>query len=172
MNQASVNPYAAPNADAASDAETPREPQLLPLWLWLAVAVVVSFLGTPADPASMVIALAYGLVSFCVGAVLGSSANLFVRVIPSVLWIIPTIALVLLTADPYFILSALCYLIVSIVFGFWASRRIKRGRLRIILGFAAGYILGLIDGGQWTVVGAVLGTLLAERSLPKPRSEQ
>jgi hypothetical protein len=112
--------------------------------------------------------LAYGLISFSVGAILGSSLNTIARVIPAILWIIPAIPLALLNAGPYFIIGSFCYLVVSIAIGFWASRRIGNGRLRIILYFVVGYVLGSVVGPIGTIAGAVLGAVLAKRSLPTP----
>jgi len=57
------------------------------------------------------------------------------------------------------------YLLISIVMGFCAWRRINRGRFRIILFFSAGYALGSLLGPQGTVGGAVLGGILAKKSL-------
>ncbi|MGM0488294.1 MAG: hypothetical protein ACQESR_16215 [Planctomycetota bacterium] len=170
MNQTSTNPYDPPSAAHSVSAERPRGQQLFPLWIWLGVAVLASFFGTPPDPISMIIALAYGLISFWVGAILGSSLKMSVRIIPAVLWCIPAIALALLNSLYFFLVVWLCYLMVSIIIGFWASRRINNGRLRIILYFSAGYVLGSVVGALGTVAGAVLGALLAKSSLAKPDS--
>lgn len=168
MNQPSANPYAPPSADASASAESSRDRQLIPLWIWLGVAVAISVLGTPADPISMLLALAYGLISFWVGAILSSPLNVIVRVIPGIIWIIPAIALAVMNVASYFMVVGLCYLVVSIVMGFWAWRRIRNRRLRIALCFSAGYVLGSVVGPLGTVAGAVIGAILAKRSLPKP----
>lgn len=170
MNQTSPNPYAPPSTAHSVSAERPRGQQLFPLWIWLGVAVLASLLGTPPDPMSMIMALAYGLVSFWVGAILGSSLTASVRIIPAVLWCVPAIALTLLNSLYFFMVVWLCYLLVSIIIGFWAWRRISNGRLRIILYFSVGYVLGSVVGALGTVAGAVLGALLAKRSLAKPDS--
>ena len=168
MTQPTANPYAPPNADLLASATRIRDRQLLPLWIWLAIAVLTSFLGTPADPISLLIALAYGLVSFCVGAMLGSSLNMIVRVLPVIFWAIPAIFLAISSGGFYFFVGAVCCGLASIMIGFWSCRRIQRGRLRILAWFCAGYILGSIVGALGTVAGAVLGAILAKRSLPRP----
>lgn len=172
MNHLSANPYASPEVDATTSAERSRERQLLPLWIWLAIAVVASFLGTPADPTSLLVALANGLISFSVGVILGLPINMMIRLIPAVLWTFPAIALALVNGGSFFIIVALCYVVASIAIGFWASRRIINGRFWIILCFAAGYVLGSAVGILGTVTGAVLGAILAKRSLPKPNGGQ
>jgi len=164
MNHSQANPYAAPNAEPAASSDNPADHQMLVLWSWLGVAVAISFLATPADPVSMLIALAYGLMSFWVGAILGSSLNVFARVIPAVIWIIPAVFFALGMAS-YFLAVWIAYPIISIVMGFWAWRRISNGRLRVILLFSAGYVLGSLFGPLGTVGGAVLGGILAKKSL-------
>lgn len=167
MNHSQANPYAAPNAEPTASSDNPPDRQMLVLWIWLGVAVAISFLGTPADPVSMLIALAYGLISFWVGAILGSSLNMIARVISAVIWIIPAVVFALAGVASYFLTVGIGYLVISIVMGFWTWRRINNGRLRIILFFSAGYVLGSVLGPPGTVGGAVLGGILAKKSLAK-----
>ena len=167
VNGSSVNPYASPKAEFGTAVVSTRGHRLFPLWIWLGIAVVASWLGTPADPQSMFIALAYGLVSFCAGAILGSSLNIIVRVVPVIIVVVPVIYFVLPDGG-YYAVVALCYVLACIPLGFWACRIIGSGRLRIISCFCAGYVLGTIAVPLLgTVVGAALGAILAKRSLPR-----
>ncbi len=165
MNQSSANPYAPPNAVLSVPAGRLRKCQLLPLWIWLGIAVLTSFLAVPADLISILIALAYGLVSFWVGAILGSSLSRGARVASSLLWCILATALTLWNVPSYSVVVSLCYLMASIALGFWASHRISNGRFRIILCFSVGYLLGSVVGVLGTIAGAALGVILAKSSL-------
>ena len=168
MNQPSANPYAPPSVDVSQTTATTSTGELRPLWIWLGIAAVTSFFGTPADPISMLIALAFGLVCFCVGAILGSSLNLILRTLPLFLWIAPASWLALSFGGSYFAVGAAVYGLASIGIGVWACRRIQRGRLRIFSCFFAGYVLGSFVGAIGTVAGAVIAANLARRSLRMP----
>jgi len=165
MDQQSENPYASPASDVSQRRVVSSNGELLPLWIWLAIAVIMSTCATPADPASMFIALAYGLVCLCVGAVLGSSLHLAPRALPLILWIVPAAWLALSFGNHYFAIGAAIYGAVSIWIGACACWRIQYGRLRILTCFCAGYVLGSVLGILGTVGGAVLAALLARRSL-------
>jgi MFS family permease len=165
MNDPSTNPYGLPPAAVVDDEAVPPDIHpLIPLWGWLAIAVATSFFGTPADPVSMLIALAYGLISFCVGAALASSLHIVVRVLPLIVCA-TTFCLAIATDGPYRGVVAACYAAVSIGMGFWAYRGINNGRKRILSCFGAGYVVGSLLGPFGTIAGAVLGTLLAKGSL-------
>jgi len=138
--------------------------QLLPLWIWLGVAVAISFVGTPADPYSMMMALVYGLISFWVGIALGAPLNTIARVTIAITWGIPALALAFVGAPSHLIAVNIGYLVLSIIFGFCVWRRIEHGRLRILLWFSAGYLLGMPIIGVGPVLGAVVGVVLANTS--------
>jgi MFS family permease len=165
MDQTSANPYVSPHADKIDPDTVQSTNRLLPLWIWLAFAAVTSFFGTPADPISMLAALAYGLISFVVGAVLGSSLPVFLRVLPALLWAGLGLWLALSVSEPVYVAGHILYASVSIVIGAWTSRFIQRGRVRILAFFCTGYVLGSIVGIVGTVAGAVVATILAIRSL-------
>jgi hypothetical protein len=119
----------------------------------------------------MLIALAYGLVCFGVGSILGSSLHVLLRVLPLVLWVVPAIWFPPFGGERYYpFYSALSafYALVSIGIGAWACRSIQHGRLRILSSFCGGYVLGSIVGILGTVVGAVVATIVAKRCLRMP----
>jgi hypothetical protein len=143
--------------------------QLLPLWIWLAMAVLTSFLGTPPDPWSMLMALAYGLLSFGIGAMLGSSLHVLLQILLLAVWVTITCLPIIWGGDRHIMLSfaATCYGLASIAMGIWACCCFRSGRLRILSGFCIGYAMGLIFFDPLgPIVGAVLGALLAKRFLP------
>ena len=70
----------------------------------------------------MLIALAYGLISFVVGAMLGSSLKMTVRILPVTVWIVPTVFLAFSSGGAYFVVGTLCYGLASTAIGFWACR--------------------------------------------------
>ena len=166
MNQSSANPYVSPSAEAVRSPNSIASQQLTLLWIWLAIAVVASFLGTPADPLSMFVALGYGLISFCLGAVCGLRGRIVLRGMSLILWIVIAIAYCFLYRGHFFlfVVSSL-YGIISFAFGFWVCRRIQYGRLRILLSFSTGYLIGSMLGPLGTVAGAAVGAILAKRSL-------
>lgn len=164
MNEPSANPYASPTADTSIPSSHPST-RLHPLWIWLGIAVVTSFFGTPADPISTLIALAYGLGCFCFGAILGSSIPAVLRVLPLIVWAVPAACLAMFFGHPYFIAGAIVYAAVSVAIGFWTCRSIHAGRLRLLASFCAGYVVGTTVGILGTIGGAVVATMLARRSL-------
>jgi hypothetical protein len=167
MTHQSTNPYAPPLADNATNDASRRYIELLPLWTWLFVVVLTSILGTPADPISMLIPLIFGLISFWVGAILGSKVHLIVRLLPLIPWI-AVAAWFARGGFDLFTIIVQCLGVISIVMGAWSSRRIRRGRFRIIGSFSVGYVLGTIAGPLGTAVGAVTATVLARRSVHAP----
>ena len=176
MTDPTTNPYAPPGFVPPSNLVPPRNADLLPLWIWLGIAVIASFVGTPADPVSMLIDLAYGLISFLVGAVLGSSLHIVLRCIPALLWC--GVRLTLLQTPlateftAYYATVHVSYMATSIAFGYWASRRLGTGRFRILLWFSIGYALGSVVCVIGTVAGAVTGAFLARRSLASSRNKE
>ena len=81
MDEASANPYSSPAAEVSIPPRVTTFGELVPLWTWLTVAVLTAVFGTPADPICMLWALAYGLLSFCVGAVVGSRWHILLRIV-------------------------------------------------------------------------------------------
>jgi len=175
MNEPSENPYASPTADCSTTVVSAGELRLLPLWVWLGFSVIGAFFGSPADPTSMLLALAYALLYFCVGAIAGSSLHSIIRALPVALSLVPLVTLAFLGAAEalfaaIFTIAMLCYGLVNIAFGFWACRSLGYGRFRILSCFCAGYALGSVACGLGTILGAVLGAVLAKRSLEKSAS--
>jgi hypothetical protein len=176
MSEQPVNPYSAPQSGQSTPGTSI---ELLPLWIWLAVAVLTAWIATPADPLSLILSLAYGLICFWAGIVLGSRINLVLRLLPLSLWCAFEIwSLVSISPDAdhpgwqiFFLVVSVCYGSFSIAFGAWSFRSIQYGRLRILAIFSLGYILGTLFGPLGTVVGAVLSTIFARRSFPRPTSE-
>ena len=169
VNELSENPYASPTADALQPTTTGRSSVLRPLWTWLAIAAIVSFLCTPADLLSQLVALAYGLSFFCIGSILASSLHIILRMLPLVLWV-PLAGWLVLEPfgqimHTFLVIGAVFYAVISVACGFWAHRTIQNGRLRILASFYIGYVLGSFFGILGTVAGAALATLLANRSL-------
>jgi MFS family permease len=190
-SQQITNLYAPPPGENLSHPTSAPSRELHPLWIWLAIMVLTTFLGTPADPISKPLALAYGLLCFWVGYILGSRTRLILRLLPLVLCIAAAAWLTSLTVHYHIAISA-CYGLMSIGIGMWANRRIQRGQLRIVACFSAGYAIGSLVGPLGTVLGAavgasdtlwwvlrqcplgtalgaVAGAVLARRSLSRPR---
>lgn len=163
MDHQPANPYAPPDTAALATDSGSRDDQLRPLWIWLSSAIVLSLVGSPAELISIAMALAHGLVSFWVGVVLGSSLNVTARVVLALLLFV--LAITLLIMASMIVIVGVCYLIVSILTGAWATRRLVRGRLRILSCFSLGYVLGSMMGPLGTVGGAVVGTLFAKRTV-------
>ena len=168
----SENPYEPPNTASfprnSSHAQNDSR-RLRPLWIWLGVAVAVSFLGTPADPITMLIALAFGLTCFIIGCAASSVSHLFLRALLIIGALLVGIKLVELWKDwPV----ASVYAFASMGFGYWACRSIESGKLRIITAFCGGYVFGSILGMVGTVGGAVAGAILADCSLRKPEIDE
>jgi hypothetical protein len=138
------------------------ENRLAPLWSWLAVAIIASFFGTPADPVSMYIALAYGLLAFVVGCVLGSRLHLIVRGLALTLWLVPGIFVGL--GGVWFIGDMGCYGLLSLGMGIWAVRSIPYQCPRIISSFCLGYVVGSLAGIYGILAGAIIAVRLATRS--------
>lgn len=138
---------------------------LLPLWTWLAVAAGVSFFCTPADPLSMLIALALGLLFFSLGCVVGSNWRPVLRLLPVVIWGVIVVWLSLSTNGWYFATGVAAYSLVSIVAGAWACRSIQHGRVRVLVSFCGGDVVGSFAGIVGTVAGAIIGVLLAKHSV-------
>jgi hypothetical protein len=166
MHESVPNPYASPTPISDSDRAGASKNHLRPLWIWLAAGTLMPFFGTPADPVSMLIAMAYGLVSFCIGCVLGSSASVWLRGLCLVLWLAPS-GSIGLGFSSFFLGDMLLFGLASSAMGVWACRSLEARRLRILASFAAGFIAGSFAGLIGTVGGAVLATLLANRSLPR-----
>ncbi len=158
----SMNPYEACVHVATRPATTS---QLLPLWLWLGIAVGVSFFCTPADPVTVLLALAFGMICFGLGCVVGSHGHPVLRLFPLVLWGAVVVWLVLSDWGTYFVSVAVLYSLVSMVAAAWAFRSIEHGRIRILTSFCGGYVIGSFVGVLGTVAGAILGAFLAERSV-------
>ena len=162
MNGQSTNPYASPNATV--DASTTRaKNSLIVLWVWLAVAVLAAIFATPADPISMLVALAYGLVLFCGGATLGSSQNVGTWTLVIGVCVAAIIAFTFVSGGTFFVVPGTCYGVLSVGMGVWASRSITSGRVRILLSFSVGYIVGSLATPLGTVAGAVLCAVVANR---------
>lgn len=175
MTDPTTNPYAPPGFVPPSNLAPPGNADLLPLWIWLGIAIFASFVGTPADPVSMLIDLAYGLISLWVGAVLGSSLPVALRCLPALLWCGVHVALLrtpLASEFPvYFAFVHVSYLTTSVVLGYLTSRRIGTGTFRVLMWFSVGYALGSVACVIGTVAGAVVGAVLARRSLARPHQE-
>ena len=82
-----------------------------------------------------------------------------------VLWGVPAVALAVLDVGVFFIPIELFYCVASIAIGYWACRSISRGRFRIIFCFATGYVVGTVLGLIGVAGGAVVGAILANRSM-------
>jgi hypothetical protein len=115
----------------------------------------------------MLLALAYGLLCFWVGIVLGSRIHIVLRFLPLALFIAGAMWAVAVANWDFHLAVLLGYGVVSIASGAWAFRTIQRGRLRILAGFSTGYALGTIAGAEGTILGAVLGTWLVQRFVSK-----
>jgi hypothetical protein len=159
-----INPYAPPNSTPLSCELRKVENHFAPLWIWLAVAIAASFLGTPADPVSMYIALAYGLLAFIVGCVLTSRLHISVRVVALTFWLIPGVRIGL--GGVWFIGDMGCYGLMSLGMGVWAARSIPHRRQRILSLFCLGYAIGSLAGIYGILAGAAIAVRLATRSSP------
>lgn len=139
---------------------------MLPLWVWLAFAILASFFGSPADPISMLLALAYGLLSFCFGTVVGSRWHILLRLLLLMLWGVVSFAFApLLIFGSTFVLPGVYYGALSVALGVWAWRHIRTGRLRVLVCFVVGFVIGFPIGPFGTAAGAVVGVILARRCL-------
>jgi len=165
MSELSCNQCATPdsNRDAAENAV-----RFWPLWVWLVIALVTSWFGTPADPYSMLVALAYGLVCFWVGVVLAAGRCLVLRIMPLVLFVAAAVSLLIAAGWDFNLGVMLCYGVVSIVCGAWGYRVIHDRPLRILPGFSVGFALGRVAAPPGPVLSALLGIWLA-RLFPRRR---
>ena len=158
----SMNPYESSVHVTTRPATTSH---LLPLWIWLGIAVGVSFFCTPADPVTELLALALGMICFGLGCVVGSHWHPMLRFFPLVLWGAIVIWLLISDWGLYFVCGVVLYAFVSMVAGAWAFRSIEQGHIRILTSFCGGYVIGSFVGVLGTVAGGILGALLAERSV-------
>ncbi len=163
----SMNPY---ESSAHVTTRPATTSQLLPLWIWLGIAVGVSFFCTPADPVTVLLALAFGLICFGLGCVVSSFWHPMLRLLTLVLWGATVVWLFLSADGLYFVSGVALYSLVSLVAGVWAYRAIQHGRIRILASFCGGYVIGSFAGILGTVAGAILGALLAKCSLPPTKT--
>ncbi|MCE9547452.1 MAG: hypothetical protein K8T25_18425 [Planctomycetia bacterium] len=178
MTQPTLNPYASPATEPPTLPFQPRvsNGELRPLWTWLTIALLISAFVAPADPFSMLLSLAYGLLCFWAGCIAGSRTNVIVRIAVLILWLIAAIAIDVSIRQTFAAIAAF-YGLASIVCGAWAFRRLGEGRLRILALFSAGYFLGSVLGPLGTAGGSVLGALVARKlvrqnqSLAKPGAD-
>lgn len=141
----------------------------MPLYIWLGSAVVVFVLDTPADPISILPAMASGLATLWIGMVIGSSINLTIRILFAVIWGIPVVLLAFVSTGSYAAVGLLCHSLAGLNFGFWMCRRFERGAFRLMAYLSVGYVLGSVLG----IMGAVfLGAILAERSLSRLNADR
>ena len=121
----------------------------------------------------MILMLVFGLVSFGIGAALGLRINLGIlaAITPLALFVILGAA-VLWWSLPYSGVILAAHSLASIAAGAWACRSIHRGRLRILICFSLGYVIGCLFGALGVVVGAVVGAISAKRSLGKPSTRR
>ncbi len=136
---------------------------LRPLWVWLVIAGVASIAGTPADPYSMLVGLAYGLICFWVGIVLATEVWLVLRIVPLVLFVAAAVSLVIVAEWDFNLGVMLCYGVVSIAYGVRCYRAIRDRPLCTLTGFSLGYVLGIVAGPPGSIFGALLGVWLARR---------
>jgi hypothetical protein len=168
MNEPRVNPYAAPNSVGTVQPQFGSAGSLGPLWIWLGFAVLMWFCVAMLNPAFMFIALVYGLISFCAGAISTSSLPLLLRMLSLMAWITYTGRLLRASDGLAYGLLWACIGLVSIGMGIWAYRKISDGRVRIFTCFCLGYILGaILLGVIGTVAGATFGALIARRWLQR-----
>ncbi len=169
MSELPCNRCVTPDSDQARAGSRWEPIGLCPLWIWLAIAALASVFGTPADPYSMLFALAYGLVCFWIGVVLASAAYFVLRILPLVLFVAAAIWGLAVTGGDLALDVMLWYGAMSIACGAWAFRAIHHVPWRILAGFSFGYALGIIGGPAGVIVGAVFGAELARR-LPRKQS--
>lgn len=177
MTTAHENPYRPPGETFRPPAPE-TEYSLAPIWSWLAIAILTTIFGVPADPLSALVCLGWGLIFFLVGVFLGTSASVVLRVL-IVLGLCQVGAYVALTyvrmgrGPPieWAILATVgwCYTVASISCGHWASWKVGPGMRRIVLCFGAGYTLGLLLGPLGVIAGSVAGVSLARKSLASAR---
>ncbi len=136
---------------------------LWPLWIWLVIAAVTSVLGTPADPYSMLVALAYGLVCFWVGVVLATGSWLVLRIVPLVLFVAAALWVATVAEWDLHLGVIFLYGVVSIACGVWCYLTIHDRPLCTLTGFSLGYGLGIIAGPPGSILSASLGVWLARR---------
>lgn len=189
MGEPRPNPLAPAASHAIHGSELPLRGDLLPLWIWLAGAIFMGLVSAPYDPISVLLVLAFGLVSLSVGALLASNISGIPRLWVLILWL----PLILFSMSPAifsstghhlpwvvrigWVIETASYGAGSVGVGYWACRRIQFGRLRIFLWFCLGCaggtfagmdILGPKLGLLGTAGGTVLAALLARRSLRLP----
>ena len=170
MDEPSTNPYAPPTADSLPPPGVDFT-DLRPLWIWLAISAAIALLGTPADPISQLVALAYGLAFFCGGSILASRLPIVIRVVPLLLWLAPAGWLASSFGHVNVIIGAMIYALVSIVMGHRAHRSIHYRRGQILGAFYCGYVVGSLAGILGTIGGAVLMTLITRHYWGRGRPE-
>lgn len=169
MDSSPQNPYASPQTAAEFLPAEQQRPSLWHLWVWLILAVSVSLWGSPADPISIWLALAFGLLAFGVGAVQAASLPRVVRLVFLIAWLIAVGGLSIWGGVSATMVGAWIYGLGSIGLGWTASARLSEGRTRIVFAFCAGYVFGSILGPLGTIAGAITGALLARGTLPRHR---
>lgn len=170
MDSSPPNPYASPQTTAEPLSAKQQRPSLWLLWVWVILAVSASLIVSPADPISIWLALAFGLLAFGVGAVQAASLPRAVRLVPLIAWLIGAGALTTIWGGMGGTMVGIgIYGLGSIGLGWCASARLSEGRTRIVLAFCAGYVFGSILGPLGTIAGAITGALLARGTLPRHR---
>ncbi|QDU54689.1 hypothetical protein [Aeoliella mucimassa] len=167
MNQPSTNPYASPR-DEQLDSRAVSTKAMMPMRLWLLVAVVGSLLGSPADPLSMLLAMASGLALFCGGVIAGSRLPLVLRGVAIVASVLLWATMIPWTGDYALMYAGIntAYAIASLAMGCWTARS-EGYRPAILIGFSLGFLLGSLFGPLGMAGGAVLGAYLGSRSSTK-----
>ena len=166
MERIDDNPYAWPTDTEKRPASAPIENDGLPLWRWLAFVTLNSVLMRPPDLLSSYIILLIAIVSFGGGTLFGSPLRLAARLLQLLLAIAAAVALSLAFFADHRIFTTILIL-TSIGMGAWASRSIPLGRARIVGAFCAGYVVGSVFLILGAAIGAVVATLIAQRSLEK-----
>lgn len=77
MNDSATNSHEPPKTNGRTATAAPSAQSLRPLWIWLAMAVLFSWGALPVHPLYMLVALGYGVFSFCSGSIYRSSVSLY-----------------------------------------------------------------------------------------------
>lgn len=138
-----MNPYKSPKTESPKCQGVDDEVRVapVPLLIWSILTIVVSFIGTPADPFSVYIFLILGIIGFGCGSYLTKfqGGTVLELSLGSVILIVA--AGLMLGAYGRHVLTLVGYVILCIWLGRHVYGRMQRGRLRLMLSFCGGYVL-------------------------------
>ena len=167
MNQQPDNPFASPAMGQTEHPQSSVYHELIPLWVWLGVAVVASVVFTPSDPISMLFILLPSLILLWVGLGLVTAKSRIVQV-PLLLLVIAPLILLAMYVGIFNTWTAAWYVAINTSLATFAAWRLGDRRWKVITYFTIGYLLGSLLLATGTIAGAIVATLMAVRQNKSP----